>query len=65
MTAGSGVVVFRGAGRGTRGRIALDRCEIEGGLECDALQGYAFSKPLSPGQFERFVANWQAKVQAA
>lgn len=42
-----------------------DHARIATELECDFLQGYAFSKPLSPGQFERFVANWQAKVQAA
>ena len=34
-------------------------------LGCDILQGYAFSKPLAPGQFERFAASWQAKMQAA
>jgi diguanylate cyclase (GGDEF)-like protein len=42
-----------------------DHARIATELQCDYLQGYAFSKPLSPGQFERFVANWQAKVQAA
>jgi diguanylate cyclase (GGDEF)-like protein len=42
-----------------------DHARIATELECDFLQGYAFSKPLAPGQFERFVANWQAKVQAA
>ena len=42
-----------------------DHARIATELECDFLQGYAFSKPLSPGQFERFVANWQDKVQAA
>jgi EAL domain-containing protein (putative c-di-GMP-specific phosphodiesterase class I) len=34
-------------------------------LACDMLQGYAFSKPLSPANIERFVANWQAKSKAA
>jgi EAL domain-containing protein (putative c-di-GMP-specific phosphodiesterase class I) len=42
-----------------------DHARIATELECDFLQGYAFSKPLAPGQFERFVSNWQAKVQAA
>jgi diguanylate cyclase (GGDEF)-like protein len=42
-----------------------DHARIATELECDFLQGYAFSKPLAPGQFERFVANWQSKVQAA
>jgi diguanylate cyclase (GGDEF)-like protein len=42
-----------------------DHARIATELECDTLQGYAFSKPLAPAQFERFVANWQAKVQAA
>jgi diguanylate cyclase (GGDEF)-like protein len=42
-----------------------DHARIATELSCDVLQGYAFSKPLSPAQFERFVANWQAKVQAA
>ena len=34
-------------------------------LQCDTLQGYAFAKPLNPANFERFVANWQAKTKAA
>jgi EAL domain-containing protein (putative c-di-GMP-specific phosphodiesterase class I) len=37
-------------------------------LGCDALQGYAFSRPLSPPDLERFVAKWQSgahRVQAA
>jgi diguanylate cyclase (GGDEF)-like protein len=42
-----------------------DHARIATELECDVLQGYAFSKPLAPGQFERFVANWQTRVQAA
>jgi diguanylate cyclase (GGDEF)-like protein len=42
-----------------------DHARIATELDCDILQGYAFSKPLPPAQFERFVANWQAKVQAA
>jgi diguanylate cyclase (GGDEF)-like protein len=42
-----------------------DHARIATELDCDFLQGYAFSKPLPPAQFERFVANWQAKVRAA
>ena len=42
-----------------------DHARIATELDCDFLQGYAFSKPLAPGQFERFVLNWQAKVEAA
>lgn len=42
-----------------------DHARIATELECDILQGYAFAKPLAPGHFERFAANWQAKVQAA
>ena len=30
-------------------------------LGCDALQGYAFSKPLSPSDLERFIADWQLR----
>jgi diguanylate cyclase (GGDEF)-like protein len=30
-------------------------------LGCNALQGYAFSKPLSSGDFISFVQNWQAR----
>ncbi len=51
-------VIAEGVETDEHARIATE-------LECDYLQGYAFSKPLSPGQFERFVANWQAKVHAA
>ena len=37
-------------------------------LGCDALQGYAFARPLSPPDLERFVAKWQngrGSVEAA
>ncbi|RYE08869.1 MAG: EAL domain-containing protein [Hyphomicrobiales bacterium] len=34
-------------------------------LECDMLQGYAISKPLSPDKLERFVAGWQSQIAAA
>ncbi len=34
-------------------------------LQCDTLQGYAFSRPLPPADFERFVANWQDKAKLA
>ena len=43
----------------------LEHARIVTELHCDALQGYAFAKPLSPTSIERFVANWQEKTRAA
>jgi EAL domain-containing protein (putative c-di-GMP-specific phosphodiesterase class I) len=45
-----------------------EHAEMLTALGCDALQGYAFSRPLSPPDLERFVAKWQSgarRVQAA
>jgi EAL domain-containing protein (putative c-di-GMP-specific phosphodiesterase class I) len=36
-----------------------EHARIATALGCDALQGYAFSKPLPPAEFERFVTAWQ------
>ena len=36
-----------------------EHARIATALRCDALQGYAFSKPLPPAEFERFVTAWQ------
>ncbi len=43
----------------------LEHARIVTELECDTLQGYAFAKPLPPGKLERFIADWQAKRDAA
>ncbi len=51
-------VVAEGVETREHARIATE-------LGSDVLQGYAFARPLSPSSIERFVANWQAKVQAA
>jgi diguanylate cyclase (GGDEF)-like protein len=53
-------VVAEGVETDEHARIATE-------LGCDALQGYAFSKPLSPADLERFVVDWQqrAKPRAA
>jgi diguanylate cyclase (GGDEF)-like protein len=51
-------VVAEGVETPEHARIATD-------LGCDILQGYAFAKPLSPNQIERFIANWQSKTRAA
>ena len=37
----------------------LEHGRIVAELGCDALQGYAFAKPLSPSQIERFIADRQ------
>jgi EAL domain-containing protein (putative c-di-GMP-specific phosphodiesterase class I) len=38
-----------------------EHARIVTALECDTLQGYAFSRPLSPAKLEHFVADWQQK----
>jgi diguanylate cyclase (GGDEF)-like protein len=47
-------VVAEGVETEEHARIATE-------LGCDALQGYAFSKPLSPADLERFLADWQRR----
>jgi len=43
----------------------LEHGRIVAELGCDALQGYAFAKPLSPSQIERFVVERQDESEAA
>jgi diguanylate cyclase (GGDEF)-like protein len=42
-----------------------EHARIAAALDCDMLQGYAFARPLSPANLERFVADWQRKTVAA
>ena len=38
-----------------------EHAHIATALRCDALQGYAFSKPLPGADFQTFVADWEAE----
>ncbi len=42
-----------------------EHARIAAALDCDMLQGYAFARPLSPVNLERFVASWQHRTVAA
>jgi EAL domain-containing protein (putative c-di-GMP-specific phosphodiesterase class I) len=41
-----------------------EHARIVTALGADTLQGYAFAKPLSPANLERFAASWQQKLTA-
>jgi EAL domain-containing protein (putative c-di-GMP-specific phosphodiesterase class I) len=48
-----------GIGVVAEGVETLEHAAIAADLGCDILQGYAFAKPLSPTQIERFLAKHQ------
>ena len=54
-----------GIGVVAEGVETLEHASIVTTLGCDTLQGYAFAKPLSPSQIERFVAKHQEQGAAA